>query len=210
MSSVVELTSLRTRRVQDAQERQKTGPPVNNHVPRAKKVLEIALQKSRVRSWRITDAQSLVENANDRRVWLNLRDRFPHPYTRQDAQTFLERVTTHTPETNFAIEVSGAAAGGIGVQIQEDVERISCEIGYWLGAAHWGNGIMTEVLRALTPHFITTHSLTRVFALPFATNLASARVLEKAGYVLEGRLSRSAIKDGRVVDQLMYAYVVPE
>lgn len=172
--------------------------------------MEIVLQKSCVRSWRSTDAHSVAEHANDRRIWLNLRDRFPHPYTLQDAAVFIDRTLLSSPETNFAIEVDGSAVGGIGAQLQVDVERISCEIGYWLGAAYWGHGIMTEVLRSLTSHFIAAHSLTRVFVLPFAPNVASARVLEKAGYVLEGRLARSVIKDGRVLDQLLYAYVVPD
>jgi ribosomal-protein-alanine N-acetyltransferase len=52
--------------------------------------------------------------------------------------------------------------------------------------------------------------LTRLFALPFAHNTASCRVLEKAGYALEARLRRSAIKNGAIVDQFQYAYVTPE
>jgi len=47
-----------------------------------------------------------------------------------------------------------------------------------------------------------------VFALPFAWNTASCRVLEKAGYTLEARLRRSAIKDGEITDQFLYGYVV--
>jgi RimJ/RimL family protein N-acetyltransferase len=141
-------------------------------------------------------------------VWINLRDRFPHPYALADAHAFLQAALTTTPESNFAIAVEAAAVGGIGFTLHDDVERVSAEIGYWLGEAYWGRGIMTEALAAVTSHAIREHGLTRVFALPFEWNAASCRVLEKAGYVFEGRLRRSAIKDGQVIDQLLYAYVV--
>jgi RimJ/RimL family protein N-acetyltransferase len=93
--------------------------------------------------------------------------------------------------------------------MQHDVERVSAEIGYWLAEPFWGRGIATEALAAVTSYAIETHGFTRVFAVPFATNPASCRVLEKAGYVLEARLRRSAIKDGQVIDQLQYAFTAP-
>jgi [ribosomal protein S5]-alanine N-acetyltransferase len=102
--------------------------------------------------------------------------------------------------------VDGCAIGGIGFHLQPDVERVSAEIGYWLGEGFWGRGIATDSLQGVTAYAIEHHGLTRVFAIPFATNAASCRVLEKAGYVLEGRLRRSAIKDGVIVDQLQYAF----
>jgi [ribosomal protein S5]-alanine N-acetyltransferase len=161
-----------------------------------------------VRSWREGDAPSIASHANNRRVWINLRDRFPHPYTLVDAQAFIRWAIACDPETMFAVVVDEAAVGGIGLTLHDDVERVSAEIGYWLGEAFWGRGIMSEVLAAVTAYAIRTHGLTRVYALPFDGNVASTRVLEKAGYVCEGRMKRSAIKDGRVIDQLLYAYVV--
>jgi [ribosomal protein S5]-alanine N-acetyltransferase len=160
-----------------------------------------------VRSWRRSDAAGLVEHANNRNIWLNLRDRFPHPFTPRDARAFLKFVLAQQPETNFAIEVDGAAVGGIAFKIQSDVERVGAELGYWLGEKYWGRGIATAAVRAVTEHALSTHALTRVFALPFAHNRASARVLEKAGFTLEGVLRSSAIKDGRVLDQLLYARI---
>ena len=147
--------------------------------------------------------------ANNRKIWLNLRDRFPYPYTKRDAATFLRSVVGHDPETMFAIEVGDQAVGGIGFMLQQDVERVSAEIGYWLGEPFWGRGIATEALTAVTTYAIGRHGLTRVFALPFASNVASCRVLEKAGYRLESRLQRSAIKDGSIVDQFQYAFIAP-
>jgi RimJ/RimL family protein N-acetyltransferase len=169
--------------------------------------MEIQLETCRVRSWQLKDLDSLVEHANNRKIWLNLRDGFPHPYLKRDGREFLHRTRTARPETTFAIEVDGQAGGAIGFGVREDVDRVSSEVGYWLGEAFWGRGITTEALVAITRYAIATHGLTRLFAVPFATNTASCRVLEKAGYVLEARLRRSAVKDGVIVDQMQYAYI---
>lgn len=168
--------------------------------------MHLKLKSCEIRSWRSSDLESLVKYANNRSVWINLRDRFPHPYTSRDGSVFLKRTHAERPETAVAIAVNGEAAGGIGFQLQNDVERVSAEIGYWLGEPFWGRGIATEALVALTEYAIATHGLTRVYAVPFAWNTASSRVLEKAGYVLEGRLRRSAVKDGAITDQLQYAF----
>jgi RimJ/RimL family protein N-acetyltransferase len=168
----------------------------------------LTLERSVVRSWRAADLGALVENANNRKIWINLRDRFPHPYTRSDGRTFIRAARKMNPETFFAIAVGDAAIGGIGFVLQADVDRMSAEIGYWLGEPYWSRGIATEALVAVTRYAIDRHGLTRLFAVPFAYNTASCRVLEKAGYVLESRLRRSAIKDGQIVDQFQYAFIV--
>jgi [ribosomal protein S5]-alanine N-acetyltransferase len=171
--------------------------------------MRLALERSVVRSWEIGDAASLVAHANNHKIAINLRDRFPHPYTVHDARTFIRAMRKADPETVFAIQVEGAAVGSIGFLLQQDVDRMSSEIGYWLGEPFWGRGIVTEALAAVTSYAIERHGLTRLFAVPFAANLASCRVLEKAGYVLEARLRRSAIKNGEIVDQLQYAFIAP-
>jgi RimJ/RimL family protein N-acetyltransferase len=160
-----------------------------------------------VRSWRTSDADSLLCHANNRNIWLNLRDAFPHPYTKHDARAYIRSMRERTPETTFAIALNDEAVGSVGFVLRTDVERVSAEIGYWLAEPFWGRGIATEALVALTKYAIDTHGLTRIYALPFAWNLASCRVLEKAGYVLEARLRRSAIKDGEITDQMQYAYI---
>jgi len=170
--------------------------------------MRLSLTSCTIRSWEPGDVPSLVRHANNRRIWLNLRDRFPHPYTSSEGTSFVRRARASHPETTFAIEVNGEAAGGIGFMLQSDVERTSAEIGYWLGEIYWGQGVCTEALRAVAHYAIEQHGLTRVFALPFAHNAASCRVLEKAGFVLEGVLRRSAIKDGRIVDQKLYGLIL--
>jgi RimJ/RimL family protein N-acetyltransferase len=164
-----------------------------------------------VRDWRREDAPSLARHANDRRIWLNLRDAFPHPYSLADAEAFLAFVARMAPITFFAIAVDNEAVGGIGYTLHADVERISAEIGYWLGTAFWGQGIMTGALSAVTAYAFQRHAeLRRIYAVPYAWSLASMRVLEKTGYRFEGRLRQSAIKDGQVTDQMMYAIVRDE
>jgi RimJ/RimL family protein N-acetyltransferase len=170
--------------------------------------LPIPLALGEVRSWRESDVASLARHANNRKVWLNLRDAFPHPYGEADGRAFIARAVERRPETVFAIAVDGDAVGGIGFTLREDVERVSAEIGYWLGEQYWNRGITTEALRAVTAHAIAVHGLARVYALPFEWNAASCRVLEKCGYVLEARMRRSAIKDGKIIDQFLYAQVV--
>jgi ribosomal-protein-alanine N-acetyltransferase len=160
-----------------------------------------------VRSFRADDAASLARHANDREIWINLRDRFPHPYTLADARAWIAHAASAEQPTSFAIDAAAEVVGGIGLRLNEDVERTSAEIGYWVGRSFWGRGIATDAVRAVTEHAFATHELTRVYALPFAENAASIRVLEKAGYVREGLLRRSAIKDGIVRDQMMYAVV---
>jgi RimJ/RimL family protein N-acetyltransferase len=161
-----------------------------------------------VREWEEADAAAVAEQANDRRVWLGLRDAFPHPYGIEDGQRFIAMARAMTPRTYFVIEVEGRVAGGIGYTLHSDVERIGAEVGYWLGHEFWGRGIATAALRLLTAHaFQANPELRRLWAVPYATNAASARVLEKAGYTREGTLRRSAIKDGQILDQWMYAIV---
>ncbi len=172
--------------------------------------MRLVLATCVVRSWEPDDVPSLVRSADNRRIWMNLRDRFPHPYTVSDGVSFIRRTLASKPERSFAIEVDGKAVGGIGFMPQQDIERVSAEIGYWLGEPYWGKGICTDALRAVTRHAIEQHGLTRIFALPFAHNIASCRVLEKAGYSLEGYLRRSAIKDGRIADQKLYACIAAE
>lgn len=162
-----------------------------------------------IRPWREADAASLVEHANNINVAKNLRDRFPHPYTRKDAHEFLKFAAASPDPSNLAIEVDGAAVGAIGYVLGTDVERFGAEVGYWLGEAYWGRGITSEAVRLLTDHAFTSLNLLRLFALPFAENVASARVLEKAGYVREAVLRSSCVKYGRPRDQLLYARVNP-
>ena len=160
-----------------------------------------------LRRWQASDATSLVRHANNLNVARHLRDRFPHPYTWRDAQDFLAGASAEEPQTNCAIEVAGEAAGGLGFVPGSDVERYSAEVGYWLGESWWGRGIVTEALVLFTRHAFAELGLLRLFALPLADNVASIRVLEKAGFTGEGILRSSCVKFGQPRDQVVYAIV---
>jgi RimJ/RimL family protein N-acetyltransferase len=162
-----------------------------------------------LRRWSMRDADALVRHANDADVARQLRDRFPHPYRREDARAFLSRASAADPLTNLAIVVEGEACGGLGFVQGSDVERFSAEVGYWIGQARWGRGIATEALGLFTDYAFTRLGLLRLFALPFENNAASIRVLEKAGYQREGTLRSSCVKYGQARDQAMYARINP-
>ena len=169
--------------------------------------MRIDIGQWQVRSFRLDDAEALAKYANNRNVWLNLRDAHPHPYRLEHAVAWLRYLEWQNPEIHFAIASADEAIGYIGLGLQTDVFRRSAEIGYWLGEPFWGRGIATAALRALTEYAFANYNLIRLFAYVYDWNPASVRVLEKAGYVFEGRLRKSATKDGQTVDQLLYAIV---
>jgi RimJ/RimL family protein N-acetyltransferase len=169
--------------------------------------MELKLSRSTIRNWRRGDEESIVRHANNHKVWLNLRDMFPYPYTREDARWWIEKETADRSSTNYAIDVDGAAVGAIGLILYDDVFRRSAEIGYWLGEEFWGKGIVTEAVQALTEYAFSTFDLCRIYAGVFEWNPGSMRVLEKAGYQFEARLRKHVTKDGQSIDQFIYAIV---
>src|SRR5215471_2916166 len=110
--------------------------------------MQLVLERCTIRPWRLDDAESLAQHANNRKVWLSLRDLFPHPYAIADAHRFLQRATNARPATDFCIEIASVAAGGIGIHPGQDVHRHTAELGYWLGEEFWGRGIVTEAVVA--------------------------------------------------------------
>jgi len=171
-------------------------------------MMQVELATCAIRDWRPGDEPSLVRHANNRMVWLGLRDSFPHPYTIADARHWIRLASGERRQTAFAIAVDDFVVGAVGLKPGEDINRMSAEIGYWLGEEFWGRGIMTDSVRALTAYAFTNLGLNRVFAEVFEGNQASMRVLEKAGYEREGRLVASAIKDGQLLSQVVYANVL--
>jgi RimJ/RimL family protein N-acetyltransferase len=161
-----------------------------------------------LRQFRDDDLASLVRHANNRKVWLGVRDRFPHPYTEESGRTWIATASKEDPPTSLAIEVDGAAAGGIGLIPGGDVNRHTAELGYWLGEACWNRGIATAAVRAFIPYARETFRAERLFAEVFSNNLASMRVLEKCGFAREGVLRRHCKKDGEYLDQVVYGLLL--
>lgn len=167
--------------------------------------MEIATPRLVLRPFRRGDEEELAAAADDRRVTLHLLDRFPHPYTREDAEQWLAHVGAASPARDLAITLDGRLIGGIGIERRGDVWRFTGELGYWLGAGHWGHGFASEAVAAFVPHAFATFGLERIEAHVFAPNLSSRRVLEKCGFRLEGVLRRAAFKEGRFLDAALFA-----
>ena len=161
----------------------------------------------RVRTWRRDDLDALLRYANNSKIADNLRDQFPHPYTRRDGIEYLNFVRSMDPPMAFAIEYGNEAVGGIGFKLGIDISRLSIEMGYWLAEPLWGRGLTTRAVTAVSDWAIDNYKVVRVFATVFSHNVASMRVLEKSGFVREGVLRRSAIKKGVILDQVLYAKV---
>lgn len=161
----------------------------------------------RVRDWRRDDLDALLRYASNSKIAGNLRDQFPHPYTRRDGIEYLNYVRSMDPPMAFAIEYGAEAVGGIGFKLGVDIARLSVEMGYWLAEPLWGRGLTTKAVTAASDWAFDAYKVVRVFATVFSHNVASLRVLEKSGFVREGVLRRSAVKNGVILDQVMYAKV---
>src|SRR6266567_6584806 len=160
-----------------------------------------------LRSWTEHDAAAVQRYADNRNIWRNVRDAFPHPYGLEDARAFLNHAIGEKPETIFAIASPAEAIGCISLRLGRDVHARTAELGFWLGEPFWGRGIMSEAGAGFTRYAFEGYDVVRIYAEPFASNRASARVLEKAGFSCEGRLRSSVIKDGKVLDSLLYACI---
>lgn len=158
-----------------------------------------------LRPWTMSDLGSLVSFANNKKIANNMTDQFPHPYTIEKGKAFIEFATSSSPLHIFAIDVNNHAAGGIGLHPQSDIYCKNAELGYWLAEHYWGKGIVSMAIEKMVNYGFDTFNITRIFARPFGSNLASQRVLEKAGFTLEARFNNTLFKNGEYVDELVYA-----
>jgi RimJ/RimL family protein N-acetyltransferase len=165
----------------------------------------IKADKFILRPFLLSDIDSLLKYANNKKVADNLTDAFPHPYTKKDAESFLERFMHDDPLKAFAIEINKEACGAISVSPQTDIHRKNAEMGYWLAEPYWGKGIIAEAVKLIIDYGFKTFDINRIFASPFSTNIASQHVLEKAGMKLEARFEKTVIKNGNYLDELDYA-----
>ena len=160
-----------------------------------------------LRPWRAQDRPALVRHANNRRVWRNMTHTFPHPYTEADADLWLKIAADPGRSIQWAIEVEGEAAGGIGAIAGEGIYCHTAQFGYWLGEPFWGCGIASAAAAALAAHIGHERLFARLEAQVFTWNPASMRVLEKAGFQREAVLRCAATKDGLLIDTVLYARV---
>lgn len=163
----------------------------------------------KIRKWKLEDNVDLANNLNDPDILNNLRDGLPYPYTPKDAEDYI-RAMLAAPKDKvfaFAIALDGKVIGSISVCRGENIHFCSAEMGYYIGKRYWGNGYATEAVRQTVKYVFENSDILRIFAEPFARNVASCRVLEKAGFVSEGTLRSNAVKNGKVLDMKMYAVV---
>jgi len=159
-----------------------------------------------VRTWTGEDVPALAAVASDWGIARYMADRFPHPYTLDDARYWIGLNTNEHP-THFAIEIDGEVAGGVGYDPLEGEKRHTMHVGYWLAPRFWGRGIMTAACRALCNELFAMNGVVRLEAIVYAPNVGSARVLEKCGFVREGTLRKAAVKGDNIYDVHYYAKV---
>lgn len=160
-----------------------------------------------IREWKKSDAMSLSSALNNKKVLNNLRDGLHYPYTRQDAEEYINLILSSNPNDTFAyaVDIDGKAVGSIGAFRQSNIHFRTAELGYYLAEEYWGKGIMTEAVKLLCKKVFTETDIIRIFAEPFAKNFGSRRVLEKAGFQLEGIMKNNAFKNGKVLDMALYS-----
>ncbi len=158
-----------------------------------------------LRPWTIDDLDSLVKYANNYEIAKNMTDKFPFPYSAENGKNFIAFATQNPPFNILAIDINNQAVGGIGIHPQSDIQCKNAELGYWLAEPFWGHGIITKAITQMVDHGFKTWDINRIFAKPFGTNIGSQRVLEKAGFILEGRFEKSLFKNGEYIDELVYA-----
>jgi [ribosomal protein S5]-alanine N-acetyltransferase len=159
-----------------------------------------------LRPWHLNDLESLVENANNPNIAKFMTNGFPNPYTSENGKNFIAMATAGKPIHIFAIDINGKAVGGIGIHPQSDILCKNAELGYWLGEAYWGKGIVTKAIKQVIEFAFKTYDINRIYARPFGSNTASQHVLEKSGFKLEARFEKTIFKNGEYLDELIYSY----
>ncbi len=163
-----------------------------------------------IRDIQNNDIDCIVRYADNLKISSNLRDAFPFPYTNEDAETWLAAIDDCFPKRSFAIATNNELIGAIGIEPCRDVNRFSGELGYWLAEPYWGKGITTAAVKVFIKYVFEYYDLIKIFAYVFSSNPASGRVLEKAGFKLEGNLRHQIVKNGKVLDQLVYGILKEE
>ena len=168
--------------------------------------------KCRIRKWELSDAKDLAAALSNRKVQDNLRDGLPYPYTEQDGKEFISAMLSADENETFAfaITVDNMVLGSIGIFRQGNIHRQTAELGYYIAEEYWGKGIMTEAVKQICEYVFANSDIIRIYAEPFAYNIASCRVLEKVGFQYEGTLRSNAVKNSKVIDMKMYSLLKEE
>ena len=169
--------------------------------------LDIVAGNYLVRSWRPEDAESLSAHLDNPNVTGQLLARHPRPYTVERARAWIDLCVLEADPVNFAIADQREVIGGVSLYLQRGARARSAEVGFWVAEPFWGRGVASAAVGAFVEYAFSQFDLTRVYANVFSGNAASARVLEKTGFAYEGTMAKSVWKEGRAIDELVYAVV---
>ena len=158
-----------------------------------------------IRKLQLDDADVLSQLMNNIKIWNNLSDRIPFPYTRQDALAFIKLSHTDANLHNFAITYQDNFCGVIGFVRQTDIHKLSVELGYWIGEAYWHKGIATQAIHLATEWAFSNLDINRIFASVFEHNHGSMKVLLKNNYQREAILKKAVLKNGQILDEHIFA-----
>lgn len=167
--------------------------------------MQISLQP-----WKRKYLQDLIKIANNANVARTMNDHFPHPYTKESGKAFIEMAKGQKPTRIFAIVADDVIVGAAGIHPQDGVLRKNAEIGYWLGEEYWGKGFAAEAVKQLVAYSFNNFDVNRLFGRVFENNTASAKVLQKNGFVLEAKFNKTIFKNGEYLDEFIYALRKPE
>ena len=161
----------------------------------------------KIRKWKLTDAKDIAVALSNKKIQDNLRDGLPYPYSEQDGIDFISSMLSANEDETFAfaITLDDKAIGSIGVFRQQNIHRQTAEMGYYIAEEYWGKGIMTDAVKQICEYVFKNSDILRIYAEPFAYNIGSCRVLEKAGFQYEGTLRNNAVKNEKVIDMKMYS-----
>ena len=169
--------------------------------------LEFHGKRVSIRPLRFSDAPELYENVKDKEI-VTWTVSIPHPYPKDGALKFIRKA-------RYNIEKNKSSAFGIVLKDTDTVIGVvelmvfdwknrNAEIGYWLGKKYWGEGLMTEAVGLVLKFGFGNLKLHRIYARLFEGNTGSARILEKCGFKLEGRLREERYRYGKWHDTLRY------
>jgi|TARA_B110000977_G_scaffold196900_1_gene278239 ribosomal-protein-alanine N-acetyltransferase len=148
-----------------------------------------------------------IERINDPKVYDNTL-KIPYPYSLKDAQNALDNFSNCSKSfgksTSWCIRKNGEVVGGLGFHALKPSHKT--EFGYWLASKFWNQGIMTKVIAKICKIAFEDYQFDRLEAVVVVSNIASATVLEKNGFILEAPLLKNfEKKKGKLRDCKLYA-----
>lgn len=155
-----------------------------------------------LREFEQKDAEQLVTILNDPEVVTYLSIKIPFPYTQEDALWWINEGSKQG--IIRAITLNDMLIGCIGITPGEFEYAHSGEIGYWLSKRYWRSGFTLSAINQLVDYAFENTSLVRIFGAVFCENIASQKLLLKAGFEHEATLKQGIMKAGKVYDNLIF------